>query len=505
MSYIRWTLLICALGCVPKVLPGPVPVDEAAKPVTLLELPDKNSPNIYLEAMIRTGSAMDPIGKEGLAAFTAQGMIHGGTRTVEPEAFKARLFPTGNSFNVVVSREYTSIKLRCHIDHAAQCVDSFVGALTAPRFDSAVMERVRDEALYAVTDGILSDEEQLGNAALDAALYEGHRYAHPVRGRAGTIGLLTPEDAKIFHETQFVRQSIQVGIGGGFQEEHRDQLTQGLLALSSALPADAARQAPVPVTGRQLLIISTETPVTGFHLGHHHSVTRNHPDYAALYVATLALGAHRQSSGRLFETLRTQRGLNYGDYAYIEAFQQFGSSTYPEQGILRSSPMFYLWLRPTSVVNGPFALKLAIDELEKWVADGLSQQEFQTIQKYALGHLPLEAQNIGRRLSYQLSATASGTPDPLQHLSTHIAALTREEINAAIQRHIRPDDLMIVAVSGEGNALLSRLNNLETTPIQYHNVTPSAAQAQRDSDIANKALDIEFETAEVRSAKGLFR
>ena len=190
---------------------------------------------------------------------------------------------------------------------------------------------------------------------------------------------------------------MRVGIGGGFTAAHRAQLENGLLALPSTLPVDTAQQAPVPVKGRHLVIVSTETPVTGFHLGHHHSVTRNHPDYAALYVASLALGAHRQSSGRLFETLRTKRGLNYGDYAYIEAFRQYGYTTYPEQGVLRERPMFYVWLRPTSLENGPFALKLAIDELEQWVTHGLTEQEFETVRKYAVGHLPLEAQNIGRR------------------------------------------------------------------------------------------------------------
>ena len=505
MNCLRWILLTVSLGCVPKVLPGPIPVDEAAKPASIYELHDANSPNIYLEASVQTGSAMDPIGKEGLAAYTAQGMVQGGTKALDAPAFKARLFPTGNEFKVTVSREYTRIQLRCHIDHAEQCIDSFVGALTTPRFDPAEMDRIRDEALYAVTDGILSDEETLGNAALDAALYEGHRYGHPVRGRAGTLGLLTPDQALFFHRKHFVRSTVHVGIGGGFNVAQRQQLTQGLLELPSTLPADAAKQSPVPVTGRQLLVISTDTPVTGFHLGHHHTVTRNHPDYPALYLATLALGAHRQSSGRLFETLRTQRGLNYGNYAYIEAFQQFGSSTYPEQGFLRASPMFYLWLRPTSQENGPFALKLAIDELEKWVANGLSEQEFDTVKKYATGHLPLEAQNIGRRLSYLISAATSRTPNPMQDLGDLIANLTREDTNAAIQRHIRPDDLMIVAVSGEGNALLSRLDNMAKTPIHYHNVTPDLEQAERDKIIAEKALNIDFDSAEVRAAKGLFR
>ena len=200
----------------------------------------------------------------------------------------------------MVSREYTSIRLRCHIDHGELCVAHFVDALTTPQFDPAVMERIRDEAVYAVNDGMLSDEENLGLAALNAALYEGHRYAHPVRGRSGTLSLLTPEHAVAFHTAHYVRQNVRVGIGGGFTAAHRAQLENGLLALPSTLPVDTAQQAPVPVKGRHLDRLHGDTR-NRLPLGHHHSVTRNHPDYAALYVASLALGAHRQSSGRLLK------------------------------------------------------------------------------------------------------------------------------------------------------------------------------------------------------------
>ena len=55
-------------------------------------------------------------------------------------------------------------------------------------------------------------------------------------------------------------------------------------------------------------------------LGHPIAVTRAHPDFAALSVARAWLGEHRASSGRLFQRIREVRGMNYGDYAYIEAF-----------------------------------------------------------------------------------------------------------------------------------------------------------------------------------------
>ena len=51
----------------------------------------------------------------------------GGTQT-----HSAELFKTGNKFEVMVSREYTSIRLRCHIDHEELCVAHFVDAGFTP-------------------------------------------------------------------------------------------------------------------------------------------------------------------------------------------------------------------------------------------------------------------------------------------------------------------------------------------------------------------------------------
>lgn len=503
---IQRLLFIAALfGCVPKIEKGPVPIDEAAKPVQILQMSDPNSPNIYIQAFIQTGSAMDPTGQEGLAHYTAKGMIGGGAASWSAEAFRNRLYTTGNEFKLVVDREYTSIRLRCHLDHADLCLETFLAALTQPTFENEAMARISEEALYHVTEGILSNEEALGDEVLNTVLYEGHPYGHPVAGRGGTLALLTPEYAKSFHATQYLRSTVRVGIGGGFNDTHLQTLQDGLQLLSTKMAPDRALQSPVRVTGRQLIVISTDTPVTGFHLGHNHVVTRGHEDWPALYLATLAFGAHRQSSGRLFESLRTQRGLNYGDYAYTEAFTQFGGSTFPEQGVTRRLPMFYLWLRPTSIANGPFALKLALSELEQWVEHGLEDEEFQTVKKYALGHLPLEAQNIGRRLSYALNGNISETPNLLETLPAKLEELTLEQVNAAVRRHITPDNLIIVSVSGEGSELVERLKAGQTTPIQYMNVTPGPEQAKKDADIAVKELGIQFDQVEVREAKGLFR
>ena len=64
MNQNRWIFFLVSLGCVPKVLPGPVPVEEADS--IRSGYPRHRESEYHLEALIRTGSAMDPLGQEGL-------------------------------------------------------------------------------------------------------------------------------------------------------------------------------------------------------------------------------------------------------------------------------------------------------------------------------------------------------------------------------------------------------------------------------------------------------
>jgi zinc protease len=492
-------------ACVPRVDRGPVLVEQAQRPVHVIQLPDANNPNIYLQATIRAGSRFDPVGFEGLASLTAHALVEAGAGTMTGEQLQQALYPTGNSLRVQVHREFVTFRLRCHRDHALLCTELFTAVITQPAFEEEPLERLKDEAVYSITDGILSDEEQLGEEVLNGLLFEGHPYGHPVVGRGGTIPLLSAKRARTFYQQHYLRSSITVGVAGHYTDTHRNALQTGLEKLSTAPGPDLAMLDPVPIKGRTLAVVATQTPVTGFHLGHLHEVDRNHKDWPALYLATLALGAHRQSSGRLFETIRTQRGLNYGDYAYMEAFSQRGRSTYPDQGVLHLQPMFYLWLRPTDHTNGAFTLKLAIDELETWTEKGLSAEEFESSKNYALGHLPLEAQDVGRRLAYELEAFTHGVPNILEDLPQRLESQTLEQVNTAIRTHVQPEHLMIAAVSGEGATLVEQLTGNQPTPIEYANVDPEPSQSERDAVIAEKDLSLDAQATEVLETTGIFR
>ena len=59
------------------------------------------------------------------------------------------------------------------------------------------------------------------------------------------------------------------------------------------------------------------------------------------------------------------RGLNYGDYAYIEAFPRGMFQFFPEPNIARRAQVFEIWIRPVVPENAHMALRIALYELDK--------------------------------------------------------------------------------------------------------------------------------------------
>jgi zinc protease len=290
--------------------------------------------------------------------------------------------------------------------------------------------------------------------------------------------------------------------------------------LSSETPTDLYRDVtprPVePVAGRSLLVIEKSTDATGLHLGHDTALTPEHPDWPAMVLAMTAFGEHRQSHGRLYQALRATRGLNYGDYAYIGIYQQDGWSSERQPASDRLSNPFYVWIRPTDAVNGPFALKAAVRMIEELAETGLTEAEFSVMQQYLSGRVSLWAADPGRRLGFAVSAAVMGWPDPLDTLPAQLQALTLPEVNAAIARHIRPADLRIVAVTGDGEAFVAAVAPDESaekqdegegslTTIVYTTAAPEVGSEQHTRDLEFSRYDLNLKQTSVLTHEELFR
>jgi zinc protease len=222
-------------------------------------------------------------------------------------------------------------------------------------------------------------------------------------------------------------------------------------------------------------------------------------------LATTALGEHRQAHGRLYQALRERRGLNYGDYAYVERYRQDGWSHRQQTGTGRVDNAFYVWIRPVEPDNAAFAIKAAIGLVEAWVDSGLSPDEFAAMQTYLQSRIALWAADPARRLGWATEAALMGWPDPVQTLPAAIAGLSLTQVNLAIQRHIHPDRMDIVVVTQDAKALSELLRSEAPTPMVGAAGSLDRDEAQAAEDAQISATQLKLQAIEIVPTQDLFR
>ncbi len=505
------------VGCAPLPDRGPIAAVQAAAPVSLVTLPAQG-PVTWVQVAVRAGSAFDPIGQEGVGALTARLLREGGAGDASPEDVEMLLYRLGTDVEVVVGKELVTFRTRALHDDLAEVLPLLGAMLTAPQLDEGALTRLRDEASDHLTKGLLESDEDLGMEVFDSWLYEAHPYGHPISGRAGTLPMLDGDAVTAHLGDRYVRGAVTIGISGpaALPDGKLDPAAPGgaalvkLRATLSGLPAGLV-DAPTPrrvasVKGRQILVVEKPGSGTGVHLGHPTTLHRGHPDWPAMLLAMTAFGEHRQSHGRLYRELRGDRGLNYGDYAYIERYHQAGWSSAQQPGTGRVQNPFYVWLRPVTVQNGPFALRGALALTEELVEKGLEPDEFKRIQEYLGGRIALWAVDPGRRLSWALEAGAMGWPDPLATLPEQVAALDRDTVNALIEDHIDPDNLRIVVVTPEGQDFVDAVGPETTSRMVYEEgASPAAGTEQALRDTRWAMLPVGYKSARVIDADGILR
>ena len=431
-------------------------------------LPAPAHPTVTFRLLFRAGSADDPPGKEGLTALTAAVMAEGGTEKLSSAELLRALYPMAAELDVVLDKETVVFSGRCPKEALPRFLPILEDVVLHPRFEPSDFQRLRSRALDAIEKALRTeDDEELAKEALSLVLYAGHPYGHFDGGTVEGLKSITLDDVKAHWRRVFVASRLTVGVAGGYEGDLPARLATDLAALPAGTPR-APLPAPAARGPRFLLVEKASTP-TAISMGFTWEVKRGDPDFAALALAVSALGEHRQGPAfRLYRQLREIRGLNYGDYAYAEHFEQASGSAFPAVNHARSHQEFTIWIRPVEPQHRLFAIRAALHETARWARDGLTQEELDRVKRFLAGYLLTFDQTDSRRLGYALDDLFYGLAAPwLPTLRARIASLSLEEVNAAIRRHVDPARLRVVVATHGAAALASEIRHAAASPITY--------------------------------------
>ncbi len=458
-------------------------------------LPSK-SPLVNLRIVFTTGAMMDPTGKPGLAHMTAAMLAGGGTRDLTYKQVTDALFPMASALGNQTDQEMTVFSGTTHLDNLPAYYKLVRSMLLEPGWREDDFKRIKDDTINSLRVGLRgNNDEELGKEVLYSSLYHGTPYGHYSLGAISALEKMTLEDLKGFYRSHYTQSNLILGLAGGYPWDFLEQMKKDFSALPAKDETPVPAVKPEPVAHTRALIVEKNTRSVAYSLGFPIDVKRGDPDYPALLLMQSYLGPHRMSGGRLFQRIREIRGINYGDYAYIEYFPRGMFAMEPAPNLARRSQIFQIWIRPVEPPAAAFTLRLAFFELQKLIKDGIPPEDFNRTKEFLTKYVNVLTKTKNAELGYAIDSLYYGIPDYNSYIKNGIAKLTVDQVNAAVRKHLRADRIQIVAVSDAAEQLQKQLIGSGPAPIQYNSAKPADVLAE---DKLVEKLDIGLRPEDVQ-------
>jgi len=482
------------------------PAQKAQGPVVIAS---PNAGVVALRVAFAAGSADDPPGKERLTKLVATTMAEGGTKSATYAELVEKLYPYAASIDEHVDRDETVFEVTVAAPSLDAVYPIFRDVILAPRFDAASFARLRARQTSALTSGLRgANDEELGKEGLEWLLYEGHPYGHPAVGTERGLASITLDDVRAHYARVFCKERALVGVAGaypaGFDKTVADDVAK--------LPACAGDRAPLPPppsrSGMQLVVIDKPSAQsTAISIGFPTQVTRSdEAEYPGLLLATDILGLHREFSGRLMDQLRHERGLNYGDYAYAEFFEQEGWTRTQRTNTARREQFVSMWLRPVKRANAAFALKAALYFYDGLVKDGVTPDLLERQRAFVSRLEGLQAQTMSRRLGYAMDDRTYGLDAPyLDVLRKGWSELDAPKLNALMKKLLDTKNLAIVIVSSDAQKLADELVKGDPSSLPAYDAPKSPEIQAADKEIAKLPLSLDAKAVRVIPVGEMFK
>lgn len=454
------------------------PVKSMNSNVATLFQPSK-SPLISFRIEFLTGSIDDPKGKEGLSNLTAAMLAGGGSKNLSFDEITEQFYPIAAGFGYQSDKEMTVFVGQTHADNLAKYYGLIRQMLLEPGFRDDDFKRIKENAINFLKTSLREgNDEELGKERLYNIIYADTSYEHHSVGTISSLEKLTIQDVKDFYARNYTQLNLVIGLAGGFDAKFSAQIKTDFAKLSKGRAGLRAVTNPFLSDGTKIDIVQRETRATAISLGFPIEVNRAHKDYAALALVAAYFGQHRSSNSYLYGRLRELRGLNYGDYAYIEYFPRGMFQFEPDPNLARRKQIFQIWIRPVEPANANFTLRAALYEYDKLVKNGLDQKTFEETRDFLIKYVNILTQTKDAELGYALDSRYYGIANYNLFMKTALSKLTLAGVNAAIKKYLSSTKMRIVMITKDAKELRDDIVSNKPGTIKYASEKPADILAE---------------------------
>jgi len=340
--------------------------------VVVIAKETRKTPAVTINLAVKAGSACDPFDGLGTVHLLSR-VIDRGTATRSALDIADQLDGRGVSLTTTVTRHVFSMTCTCLADDFEAILELAGDVLTAPRIPDAELATRRGEVITSLRQ----DEDNPAVRASDgvmALLYgPDHPYGRPAKGTLDSVGRISRDDLLRLHARRFAPSALTIVVVG-------DVAAHRVVEAVSRVLGDWRTEGPQPLavphapstTERRVRVVSMPNKAQADIAYAFTTIARADKAYYALSLLNNALGQYALG-GRLGDSIRERQGMAY----YVSS--AFSANVVEGPLTIRAG---------VSAANVDRTVQSIDAELDRLLAEGLTERELTESRQYLIGSLP---------------------------------------------------------------------------------------------------------------------
>ena len=390
-------------------------------------LSDRKVANISF--FVASGSGFDLPQKEGIAHFYEH-MFFKSTKNRSAKQILEEMDGLGGMNNAYTSQDKTCYYAKVTVENAEKMFD----ILSDCFFNGLFLEeelKTEKGVVCSEIDKYEDDFMDCCSDALNAELFKGTNFSHPILGTKKSVMSITADDLKEYRQKNNSPGHLIIAISGGVNFEEADYFVKKYV-----LPNYKITEEPLvykttpcfePKIKNNLVKVKKETNQVYF-LTSTPTIRCEHKDYLKLYMGSIMFGG--TMSSRLFQRMREKEGIVYVVQSSIETQALCGNFS------------CYLITEKSTAKRAILAYK---DEVLKVIKDGFTESEFENTKQLLKTNLLISDDNLDSRARRNASSLLNeGKIYDLQKILKEISQISLEEVNDCFKQMLQKEFIVSI-------------------------------------------------------------
>lgn len=390
--------------------------------------------SVNVSITLRIGTETTLRNKATVSSFTAD-MLEMGTKnrtrkqiSDEFDKLKAKVSISGSGQGVGISIETVKDKL-------IPVLQLVTEILRQPSFPADEFEKMKQEELAGIEQNKSEPQAIAGNLfnrMMNQFDKSDYRYSMTFDEEAAAVKAVTLDEVKKFYADFYQSENATVGVVGDFDDAAVTAELKNMLEFWRAPNKYEHAVDPYWDIAAKSEKVNTPDKANAMMMaGYNLELRDDDPDYPALIMGNYMIGGGFLNS-RLATRIRQKEGISYGVGSWLQADPLDKSGAFGSYAIYNPD-------------NSDRLVTAYKEELDRVVKDGFTAEELKNaISGYLQGQSVNRAQDgtLAGKLSSNLFLNR--TMKWNEELEKKIAALTPEQVNAAMKKWLKPDKITIV-------------------------------------------------------------